>query len=145
MKSPDGRECSEFTADPIILLGGRRTTVLKFSNPKGRSVEKVTVDGCAITEGIRCDWLLRTNASDHLQDIFVELKSSHLEAAEKQLRATLMQLAREDVLVTRRCYVVHNGCRLTRTDIQNIQARFSKDHRARFEAVSTGRTLPLET
>ena len=76
MKSPDGRKCSKFLRDKKIALSGTRTTKLYLLNPAERRVEQIEVDGCAMTEGKRCDWLVRLNDASSKEEIYVELKGS---------------------------------------------------------------------
>ena len=74
MKSPDGRECSTFLQHKRIALSGRKTTRLYLLNPAERQVEQIEVDGCAITEGKRCDWLVRLNDASSKEEIYAELR-----------------------------------------------------------------------
>ena len=80
MRSPDdGRECGTFTQHPKIALSGARTSTLYLLNPKRRNAEKIEVDGCAITEGPRCDWLVLLNDATSHEEIYVELKGSDVD------------------------------------------------------------------
>lgn len=143
MKGPTGRECSQFTDVSVIALSGRQTSTLKFDNPDRRRVEKIEIDGCVIIDGRRCDWLLRTNDHDFRQDIFVELKGSHVEEAIQQLEATLPQLARKEQSVLLRCYVVHTRFRMPQPDIAKHKLRFKNRFQARLETARDGNTVTL--
>lgn len=143
MKGSNGRECSQFTDVSIIALSGNQTSTLKFENPGKRRVEKIEVDGCVITAGRRCDWLLCTDEDDHRQDIFVELKGSDIEGAIQQLEATLPQLARDVRLVLLRCYVVHTRFRMPQPDIAKHKLRFKNRFQARLETARDGKTVLL--
>ena len=62
-------------------------------NPTEREVEKIEVDGCVITEGIRCDWLVRLNDATSKEEIYVELKGSDVYHAVEQLQASVERLS----------------------------------------------------
>lgn len=143
MKGPDGQECSEYTDVSIICCSGRRTSSLKLYNLARRSVEKIQVDDCAIKQGLRCDWLLRTDDSVSKQDIFVELKGSDIEHAIRQLEESLRVLARNSQSTQLRCYVVHTRCPMTGTDLSKHKVRFQQRFQARLETVKDGKTVPL--
>src|SRR5947207_341279 len=106
MKSPDGRECSTVLRHPKIALAGRRTTTLYLLNPARRSAEKVEVDGCAITEGACCDWLVILNDAASHEEIYVELKGSDVYHAVEQLRATIDTLSSDHARLAKRCFIV---------------------------------------
>ncbi len=92
MKSADGRECS-FVRHKKILLAGKKTTKLHLLNPTAREVEKIEVDGCAITEGRRCDWLILVQDRKPHEEIYVELKGSKIHHAVEQLEAAIQKLS----------------------------------------------------
>lgn len=78
-------ECVRTSKDKIIALkdpkGG--SSKARFLNPNRREVEEVIVDECAITEGVRCDFLL--NIREINASYFVELKGSQIQKAFDQL------------------------------------------------------------
>ena len=143
MKGPDGKECSEFTDGSIVSCSGRRTSNLKLDNPTRRRVEKIQIDDCVIKQGLRCDWLLRTDDSVSKQDIFVELKGSDIEHAVRQLEESLRVLARDSQSVLLRCYVVHTRCPMTGTDLNKHKLRFQRWFHARLETIKDGKTVSL--
>ena len=143
MKSPDGRECSELHQRPKISLSGERTTKVCFLNPQRRTVEQITVDDCAITQGVRCDWLLLLNDAISRAEIYVELKGSDIPHAVEQLKATIVQLSADFRRLPKRCLVVFTRSPMSGTDIQNLKVRFWNDFSARFEMVRDGAEVPL--
>ena len=143
MKGPGGRECSEFSTDKIVVCGGTKTSRLKLGNPSRRSVEKIQVDDCLITNGLRCDWLVRTDDAISKQDIFIELKGADVEHAVRQLETSVRALARPPQSVLRRCYVVHTWCSMTGTDLQKYKLRFQRQLNARLETVKDGKLVAL--
>lgn len=61
-----------------------------FHNPNQHEVQEITVDGCVVTEGERCDYLLLVDDAD--VSVFVELKGSDVKHALEQLEETHKQL-----------------------------------------------------
>ncbi len=130
MKSPDGRECSALITDRKIVLDGRKTTKLYFLNPQQREVEKIEVDGCAITDGARCDWMLLLDDNTSREEIYVELKGSKVWRASEQLQATIKRLSKNQLKFSRRCFIVTSRNPMTGTDIQGLQKKFQKNFKA---------------
>jgi hypothetical protein len=143
MRSPDGRECSEFHHRPRIALSGKRTTKLFLLNPQERRVEQIQVDGCAITEGLRCDWLVILNDAIAQEEIYVELKGSGVHHAIEQLRTTVTQLSADCHNLRKRCLVVFTRNPMSGTDIQNQKVKFRKEFGALFSMVRDGAEVLL--
>ena len=135
MNSPDGRECSEFLQHKKITLGGVRTSTLYLLNPQGRRVEKIQVDDCAITEGLRCDWLVLLNDMISKEEIFVELKGSDIYHAVEQLKASVEKLSADRTRFPKRCLVAFSRNPMFQTDVQNCMKRFKKEFNASFSLV----------
>jgi hypothetical protein len=143
MKSPDGRQCSKFLKHRRIALKGRRTTTVYFLNNDEREVERIEVDGCAITEGVRCDWLLRLDDAASKEEIYVELKGRGVPHAIEQLRGSIDRLSADKRLHPKRAIIVFTRNPMSGTDIQIQQAKFLKDFRAILSMVKDKATLPL--
>jgi hypothetical protein len=143
MKSPDGRECSTFLKHTRIALAGRRTTTLYLHNPSQRTAEKVEVDGCAITEGPRCDWLVLLNDDASREEIYVELKGSVVYHAVEQLQATIVKLSADRTRFPKRCFVVFTRNPMTGTDVQKHKVKFFQNFRAVFNLVRDRTEVPL--
>ena len=143
MKSADGRECSSFVRQTKIALSGKRTTKLYLSNPEEREVEKIEVDGCAITDGLRCDWLVLINDREPHEEIYVELKSSKVYHAVEQLEATINKLSANRTRLAKRCFVVFIRSPMTGTDVQKNKVKFQKNFNAVFRLVRDGAEVPL--
>ena len=143
MKSADGRECSSFVRHKKIVLSGKKTTKLCLLNPQERDIEQVEVDGCAITDGLRCDWLVRINDRQPHEEIYVELKSSQVYHAVDQLEATIKKLSADRVRLAKRCLIVFRGNPMVRTDVQQNKVKFRKNFNAKFELVKDRTEIPL--
>jgi len=143
MKSPDGRECSTFLRHQRIALAGRRTTTFYLSNPAGRRVEQIAVDDCAITEGQRCDWLVRLDDAVSREEIYVELKGSAVYDAVAQLRATIEKLSADCGRFPKRCFIVFTRNPMTGTDVQKYKVQFLKKFHSSFSLVKDKTVVPL--
>ncbi len=82
-------ECIEITKNPIISLEENGKTMI-FKNEKRKSVTKIRVDGCAVKDGIRCDWLVK---NDKNVEHFVELKGTDVAHGCRQLERSILELS----------------------------------------------------
>jgi hypothetical protein len=144
MKSPDGkRECSIFCKHRRIALRGRRTSTLYLENPRQIEVEQIEVDGCAITEGPRCDWLVRVIDDKPIEEIFVELKGAGVSPAIIQLRESITKLSVQKNTHQKRAVIVFTRNPMSGTDIQIQKVKFFKDFRASLVMVKNNQGIPL--
>jgi hypothetical protein len=143
MKSPDGRECSAFLRHKKLALSGKKTTTLYLLNPTERQVERIEVDGCVITQGIRCDWLVRLNDATSQEEIYVELKGSAVYHAVDQLRASMEMLSADCANFPKRCFIVFNRNPMIGTDVQKYKVQFRQQFKSGLELVKDGAERPL--
>jgi len=143
MKSPDGRECSTFLRHRKIALAGKQTSTLYLLNTRRRRVEQVIVDDCVITDGPRCDWLVRLDDAVSKEEVYVELKGSDLRHAVAQLEATIDRLSTVGRRLRKRCYVVFSRNPLTGTDVQKYKVRFHRQFGAVFNLERDRAEVPL--
>jgi hypothetical protein len=143
MNSPDGRDCSEFLQYKKIALGGAKTSTLYLLNPQERKVEKIQVDDCAITEGLRCDWLVLLNDAVSQEEIYVELKGSDVSHAVDQLKATIEKLSADRSRFPKRCLVVFTRCTMFQTDVQICMKTFKKKFNAGFFLIRSKAAVAL--
>ena len=140
---PGGRRCDRRLSHQKIKLLGYQTSTLCLLNPKKRQVDQIEVDGCAITQGLRCDWLVRTTDLRLQEEIFVELKGSDIEYASKQIEASIPKLSSDPSRGQKRCLVALTRVPLAGTDLNRIRIRFKKLYHARFNPVRDGGSVPL--
>lgn len=96
---------------------------MRFENPNKRTVTKIDVDGCEITNGLRCDYaLFEENGTEH----FVELKGSDIAHACAQITATIKQISRSTV--QKRAWIVSSRVPQDDTNINIAKLRLKKQN-----------------
>jgi len=139
LKIPPGRKnCVKRVAHKEILLSGKQTSSLYLLNPRERWVDKVLVDGCVITEGLRCDWAVEVDDQFSREEIFIELKGSHLTYAVKQIISTIDALSSDPAQTKKRCLVAYSRRPLAQREIRLLKRMFEKQYNARFEQLRNG-------
>lgn len=106
--------------DKIISLKENKSC-FRFFNPERKEVKCILVDGCAITDGIRCDYLLiDANDTEH----FIELKGRDITHAVEQLESSIKQLSTNKGL--KYSFIVSTRCPLAGPDIQIFKKKFKQ-------------------
>lgn len=139
----NGGKCSEFIAHGTIKLSGPRTSTLYLLNPHKRTVERVQVDGCAITEGCRCDWMVVLEDAISNEELFVELKGSGVYHAVEQLQVTIETLSENAASFPKRSFVVFNRNPMYGTDVQRYKKTFRRDFNSEFDLKRNGSEIQL--
>lgn len=118
--------CVDSISHSIIRFEENRR-VIYFHNPQRALYNRVQVDGCAITNGARCDNLL--TSSDEHSEYFVELKGVDVKHALEQLEASIAAIGQyED---NRHAYVVStNVVPSLSTTVQIKKKEFKKKFNA---------------
>ncbi|HEY3369960.1 MAG TPA: hypothetical protein VGK10_03875 [Prolixibacteraceae bacterium] len=116
-------KCSEVVTHKRIVLSENQSKIT-FLNPAQKEIERVTVDGCALKNGMKCDFLLiEDGGAEH----FVELKGCDIDHAIDQLVTTIKILSKCSRTYIKFAYIVSSRCPLSTTKIQGLQLRFKKD------------------
>jgi hypothetical protein len=114
-------ECTEKTKNPIIVLEEKGKRMI-FRNSGRKTVKKITVDGCAITRGIRCDYLVLNEKND---EFFVELKGTDIRHACDQLDSSIRQLSTDPKQKAKHSFVISSRFSpAINSTIQNLQRLF---------------------
>ena len=116
--------CVARTTDSNIVFKENKARI-SFLNPNRKPYDRITVDGCVIREGNKCDFLL---ASCEFGDqYFVELKGENLEHAILQLESTFAKMLDNREGVMRKAFVVssNSGMRIS-PHRQQLEKRFKK-------------------
>jgi hypothetical protein len=96
---------------------------VEFENATRLEVEQIQVDGCAITDGRRCDWLINVEATN--RSVFVELKGSDVNHAVEQLTRA-HDVLREVRLPNVTWIVSSQRCPLASTEVQQLTIKLRK-------------------
>jgi len=115
------KACTAVTNDKLIVLKENRSKVI-FDNKKQIKVEKIHVDGCQITSGIRCDYLMLTDSLEY----FIELKGQDLDHAIEQLKTTISKLSDDPKKGKKKSFIICTRSPLNSATIQNLQLKFRK-------------------
>ena len=116
--------CVARTTDSNIVFRENKARIC-ILNSNRKPYDRITVDGCVIREGNKCDFLL---ASCEFGDqYFVELKGENLEHAIIQLESTFTRLLDSREGVMRKAFVVssNSGMRISPYR-QQLEKRFKK-------------------
>lgn len=116
------KRCIEETQNVRIVCAERRSKIT-FVNEKGKNIKKVKVDGCAITSGVRCDYLIVDETN---YEFFVELKGSNVKHACDQLRETINKLSKDPKKKEKHSYIISSRVPLTGSDVQKLKLEFKK-------------------
>ncbi len=116
--------CIERTRNKKIVCEENKRKIT-FSNPQQIDVEKITIDGCQIEDGVKCDFLVRSNNSEN----FVELKGSDINHAFEQLSRTIKLLGKK-TCKKRNSYVISSRSPLSAAEIQVLRIKFKKNFRS---------------
>ena len=116
--------CTLEVTDKLLVVKERKSKCI-FSNPNQHLLTKITVDGCQITEGVKCDYLIL----DHCQnEYFVELKGKDLPHAVEQLEASIQQLSNKSSNIKRQAIIVSSRNPPSDTTVQRAKKEFKKKY-----------------
>ncbi|MBE9143286.1 hypothetical protein [Planktothrix mougeotii] len=127
-------ECEKIVSDKRITRKENQSQII-IENPNQFKVCVVQVDGCAIKEGQRCDYLVIPDKQDikRTLEIYIELKGSKILHAIEQLEATIKKLSDDPAKQEKVCIIISTRCPLAGTDIQNFKRDFKKKYNATLE------------
>lgn len=128
-------ECTKLSTDKILTFTENRSKLTLVNIDKAK-ITKVRVDGCQITSGIRCDYLVIAKNIEH----YIELKGQDISHAIEQLIATIKELSLDIVKQQKSSYVICTRSPLTSASIQNLQIKFRKQFNSKLIIKSS----PLE-
>ena len=89
---------------------------------------KIIIDGCQITNGIRCDYMYLIKDSE----IYIELKGQDIKHAIEQIETTIKKLSSNLKKQKKKSFIICTRSPLTSTSIQNIQVKFRKNYNSEF-------------
>ena len=116
------KNCTLSTTDSKIKCEENKRKII-FNNKNRVSAEKITVDNCQITSGVRCDYLVRHEKKEY----FVELKGEDIKHAFEQLARSITLLGSDDCQL-RKSFIISSRSPLASAQIQNIRLKFKKKY-----------------
>lgn len=129
--------CTVETTDKLLVLEENKCKCV-FRNPQNEVLIKIIVDGCQITEGIRCDYLVLDHQKN---EYYIELKGKDIPHAIEQLEASIKQLSNSSVKVQKTAIIISSRHPSNDTSIQRAKALFKKKYKV--DLISKNRILEL--
>jgi hypothetical protein len=120
-------KCETTRKDPKISLKENKSKIV-LENPERLEVCILEVDGCAIREGLRCDYAMTIDGLD--QEFFIELKGHDINHAFKQLEATIQKISTDPQQNPKICFVVSMRSPLSAPEIQKMQKMMKDKYQA---------------
>lgn len=122
MKIP--QQCVRITKDHKIALEEKASKII-LVNDQRAAVTIIQVDGCAINEGVRCDFLV---VSALHKEHFIELKGGNIDHALAQLERTIEILSVDQQKQMKCSFIISTRCPLTTTKIQELKLKFKQKY-----------------
>lgn len=133
-------ECVQQHLKKRFVVQENRSRVV-FENAQRHDIDQIEVDGCAIVDGLRCDWLVNVDATH--QSIFVELKGSNVPHAVEQL--TQAHDGLRDIRKPNVTWIISSQrCPLTSTEVQSLTIKLRKHKRVSLILRNSPVTFALE-
>ncbi|NEW61616.1 hypothetical protein GSY74_10000 [Sulfurovum sp. bin170] len=117
--------CNEVKTDKIISVSENRRT-FRVNNSSSLSINKVEVDGCYISSGLKCDYLFEIIDKEIKQIFYVELKGKNIEHGIKQLEATIKYCLSVHKNIPKECYIVASRVPKSSTSSQKLKKEFKR-------------------
>lgn len=115
---------------------------LVISNPTNLPHERVQVDGCLVTNGLRADWIL---ARSGVASLVIELKGTDVGHALSQVEATLAHCQANGNLEPKvGAVIICQQVPKALTSVQRAADKFRKNYGARLVVSSSTHTFPLD-
>lgn len=118
--------CIMSSKDKIIVFKdcGNNRCEMRFLNPNEREVTKVRVDGCKITVGKKCDFMLITDSDEN----YIEIKGKGVIYACEQIEETIKQLSSDVKSYPKNSFIVSTGTPKVNGKLQILKKKFKKNY-----------------
>jgi hypothetical protein len=118
-------KCEIESSQKIFVFTEQRSTLRLINKNQVKSI-RIEVDGCAITSGLRCDFMHIANNTE----MYIELKGTDIAHAVKQIEETICKLGK-DLIQNKICFIICARSPLVSTEIQALQWKLRKSHNAK--------------
>jgi len=125
-------ECTIKNKNRLIVFQENKSK-LTIENKDEVEGSKIIVDGCEITEGLRCDFMYLIKDLE----LFIELKGQDLEHAIDQLKTTINKLSQNPKTKKKKSFIICTRSPLSSASIQNLQVKFRKHYNSELIIKST--------
>lgn len=127
----DFGRCEELKCEhriPVKPEKGKKFTIV---NPNKAKVRVIRIDGCVITDGLRCDWLFVPEGGG--VQIYLELKGSDVGHGIKQLESTIKNpKVTEGVhTIPKYCYIIYSSNSMRPVKLAAAKTRFKREYAAK--------------
>lgn len=102
MKNID-KVCIRETSESNIKFEEKKSKIV-FQNLRRKCFSCIQVDGCAIKEGVKCDYMLI--AQEDKMEYYIELKGCNIKHAVEQLEVTICQLSKDVQSSVKKAFVI---------------------------------------
>jgi hypothetical protein len=119
--------CEVTRKDKKIPLEENQSKIT-FENPKRLEIRILNVDGCAITEGLRCDYAMTSDMVK--EEFYIELKGRDIKHAFAQIETTIQSISANVKEEPKFCFVISTRCPLSGPEIQKMQKMMMKKYKA---------------
>jgi hypothetical protein len=119
--------CNECTNNKIVRVSENRRE-FRIENNSRYEINKVTVDDCYITSGLKCDYLFEIINTDIKEVFYVELKGSDIFHGIKQLESTIKYCKTIHNTITKTAYIVASRFPKSSTSSQKFKKEFKRIH-----------------
>ena len=126
--------------DHTIIKFTEKRSSFQVNNKNKRAVVRHKVDGCLITVGKKCDWLLVDKLTGN--EIYIELKGSDVDVALKQLCASVDVLGQKGT--KKFGYIVCTRSPISSPAIQKMQKAVMKSHYLNLRVRTVSHTEEIE-
>lgn len=120
--------CNTLSNNSIVSVSENKRS-FAINNNHSKKINKVKVDGCYITSGLKCDYLFeildKNNKKTSIDLVYyVELKGSDISHGYKQLSATLQHCQHNHTSCIKKCYIVASKFPSAGTSSQTMKKKF---------------------
>ena len=125
----DYEKCTIPTKESMVVVEENRSKLI-VKNSERRSLNKIKVDGCLISQDHeKCDWLVATT-DQPFRALYIELKGCDVKKAVSQLKNTVKLTEAAFKYHGKECYAVTTRVPKHGTDIRKLAIDFYKETKA---------------
>ena len=96
---------------------------ITFYNDDRKSIRRIIIDNCVITEGIKCDYLM---IAEDDTEYYIELKGCDVRYAIQQIIRTIKTVSSDIVGLKKYSYIISSRCPLSSTETQLLRLKFKR-------------------